>query len=164
MDVRAAEPADLEAIAAVYRWYVEHSAATFTLEAPTTHEWNSSWESAIEHGFPWHVGVDRGELIGYASTGRLFPRRGYDSTVVSSIYIDRAHVGRGLGRPLYEATIQALHASPFHLAVAGITLPNAASVALHETLGFTSVGIFREVGHKLGAWRDVGWWQLPLNG
>lgn len=161
--IRAAETGDLPALAAIYGWYVEHSYATFALEAPSRQEWASTWEIAVDRGFPWTVSVDDGKVIGYTSADSLFPRRAYDSTVVSTIYMDRAHVGRGLGRPLYQAAIEALKSSSFHLAVAGIALPNSASIALHEALGFTSVGTFRQVGHKLGAWRDVGWWQLPLD-
>jgi len=162
MLIRAAEPADLAGVAEIYGWYVEHSFATFALEAPSAEEWQADWETAAQRGFPWLVGVDGDELIGYTLAGTFFPRPAYDSTVVSSIYLARAYLGRGLGRPLYEAAIAALRASDFHLAVAGITLPNAASVGLHEALGFTHVGTFHEVGHKLDAWHDVGWWQLGL--
>lgn len=163
MQIRPCETADLRKLGAIYGWYVEQSYATFALEAPSAKQWASDWEIARERGFPWLVGVEQGEVIGYTNAGSFFPRPAYDSTVVSSIYLEQAYVGRGLGRPLYEAAIEALRSSGFHLAVAGITLPNRGSLVLHETLGFTPVGTFREVGYKLGAWRDVSWWQLPLH-
>lgn len=163
MGIRAAETGDLAEIARIYAWYVEHSSATFALVAPTAREWATSFKLAGERNFPWLVSVEHDNVIGYATAGSFFPRRAYDSTVVSSIYLDHEQLGRGLGRPLYGAAVAALRSSPYHLAVAGITLPNDASVALHEALGFSPVGTFREVGFKLDKWRDVGWWQLPLD-
>lgn len=163
MRIRAAEAGDLETLAAIYGWYVEHSYATFALDAPSVGEWTEDFAIAEERGFPWLVGVEDDAVIGYTRSGSFFPRRGYDSSVMSAIYLDRAQIGRGFGRPLYAAALDRLKFSPFHLAVAGIALPNAASQALHESSGFAPVGTFREVGHKLGAWRDVSWWQLALD-
>ncbi len=104
---------------------------------------------------------DGGELLGYASTSKFGEKPAYRSTIEMTIYLREDARGRGIGRPLYELALREA-ARSFHLAVAGITLPNEASVALHEQLGFTRIGVFEEVGHKLGHWRDVGWWQLRL--
>jgi L-amino acid N-acyltransferase YncA len=79
-----------------------------------------------------------------------------------SAYVHAAHRGQGVGTLLYEALIERLRARGFVSAYAGIALPNDASVRLHESLGFEPVGVYRNVGYKLGAWRDVGWWQLSL--
>jgi L-amino acid N-acyltransferase YncA len=79
-----------------------------------------------------------------------------------SVYVDPAHHRHGIGRELYGALLARLRAQRFQIACAGITLPNAASVGLHESLGFEPVGVYRGIGWKAGAWRDVGWWQLRL--
>jgi phosphinothricin acetyltransferase len=79
-----------------------------------------------------------------------------------TVYLDPAYHRRGIGRALYERLFELLREQGLHIACAGVTLPNAASVGLHEALGFEPVGIYRRVGYKHGAWRDVGWWQLDL--
>ena len=159
---RAAAEADLEAVAAIYAHYVEHTAATFDLAAPTPAEWRAKWADAQRAGYPWAVLEDGGAVAGYAAFGSFRPKPAWRPTVESTIYLAPAVVGRGLGRPLYEHALGAAAAAGFHIAVAGITLPNRASVALHEALGFTPVGVIEEAGHKLGGWRDVGWWQKRL--
>jgi phosphinothricin acetyltransferase len=161
--IRAAREGDLESIAAIYAHYVEHTAATFDLEPGSIESWRARWEAAREDDRPWLVSEADGAVCGYVSTSEFRPKPAYGSTLETTIYLRPDQVGHGLGRPLYEAALRAAAQRGFHLAVAGITLPNAGSVALHEALGFTRVGVFEEVGHKLGAWHDVGWWQLRLD-
>jgi L-amino acid N-acyltransferase YncA len=161
VEIRAARAGDLDAIAEIYAYYVEHTYITFELEPPSTQEWRSRWDEGRSAGRPWAVAESGGEVLAYAYAGVWNRRPAYRSTVETTIYVRRDACGRGIGRPLYERLLGEA-ARSFHVAVAGIALPNAASVALHEKLGFTRVGVFCEVGHKLGAWRDVGWWQRPL--
>ena len=161
MQLRAAGVADLAAIAAIYAHYVENTVITFDLEPPSADAWQAKWDDAQSGGYPWFVADSDGELLGYASASEFKARRAYRSTVETTIYLREDARGRGIGRSLYELALREA-ARSFHLAVAGITLPNEASVALHERLGFTRVGVFEEVGHKFGEFRDVGWWQLRL--
>lgn len=160
--VRPASEEDLPRIAAIYSHWVEHTAVTFDLVAPSVAEWGERFAGAREGRYPWLVADAGGDVAGYATTAAFRSKPAYRSTVETTIYLEPTRVRHGLGRELYAALLDEAAARGFHLAAAGITLPNAASVGLHEALGFTSVGVFTEVGHKLGAWRDVGWWQRRL--
>ena len=111
------------------------------------------------HG--WLVAEVGGVLAGYAYASPHRERAAYASSCDVAIYVDPAFARRGLGRALYAALLGQL-AGKYHAAYAGIALPNDASVGLHEAMGFTPVGMYREVGWKLGGWRDVGWWQRLL--
>jgi phosphinothricin acetyltransferase len=162
LQLRGADVGDLDAIAAIYSYYVENTVITFDLEPPSAADWHAKWDAAQAGGHPWFVAEsDGGELLGYVSTSEFRARLAYRSTIETTIYLRDDARSRGIGRPLYELALREA-ARSFHLAVAGITLPNEASVALHERLGFTRVGVFEEVGHKFGAFHDVGWWQLRL--
>jgi L-amino acid N-acyltransferase YncA len=157
--MRPVEAADLPAIAAIYAHYVEHSYATFDLEPPTAADWRTRFDGARALAHPW---VIREDGAGYAIAATFNVRPAWRTTVSTAIYLDPAQRRRGLGRPLYAALLDAARDGGFHVAVAGIALPNDASVALHEGLGYEPVGVMREVGHKFGVWRDVGYWQRRL--
>lgn len=109
----------------------------------------------------WLVAELAGAVCGYAYGSPHRSRAAYASSCDVAVYVDPAVSRRGIGRALYGALLPRL-AERYHAAFAGIALPNAASIGLHEAAGFTRVGIYREVGWKLGAWRDVGWWQRVL--
>jgi phosphinothricin acetyltransferase len=158
---RPASERDLPAIAAIYRHYVEHTFITFDLDAPSLEEWQARLADARVAGYPWVVLEQDDGVAGYAITSTFRPKAAYRSTVESTIYLRPELTGQGLGRPLYETLLREA-ARTFHLAVAVIALPNPASASFHERIGFEPVGVLNEVGHKLGAWRDVGWWQLRL--
>jgi len=160
--VRPATAVDLPAIAGIYAYYVDHTPATFDVDPPTLEDWGVRWETAAAAARPWFVTEMDSGVVGFVVTSGFRPKAAYHATIETTIYLDRPAIGRGLGRPLYEAALREASERGFHLAVAGITLPNRGSVALHEGLGFTKVGVFEEVGHKLGDWRDVSWWQLRL--
>jgi phosphinothricin acetyltransferase len=110
----------------------------------------------------WLVAERDGQIVGYAYGGPHRERAAYNSTVEVSAYIDRSLHRTGLGRRLYEELFERLRSQGFRLLVAGITLPNDASVGIHEALGFERVGIYKNIGFKNGEWWDVGWWQLDL--
>lgn len=161
VELRPARPDDLVAIAEIYAHYVERTVITFDLEAPSESAWQGRWEAAQTGGYPWFSASEGSRLVGFLTSGEFNPRAAYRPTVATMIYLRPAARGRGIGRGLYELALPELRRA-FHTAVAGITLPNPASVALHERVGFEPVGVFREVGHKHGGWHDVGWWQLVL--
>ena len=118
--------------------------------------------AATQATHPWLVGVLDAEVAGYAYGCPHRSRAAYRWAADVSVYVVERQRGRGLGRALYEELLARLRRQGFHVACAGITLPNEASVRLHESLGFAPVGVYRRIGWKSGAWRDVGWWQLEL--
>lgn len=117
-------------------------------------------QHGASHG--WLVGEVRGAIAGYAYGSPHRARAAYASSCDVAVYVDPAHARKGIGRMLYAALLPFLAAKGSHAAFAGIALPNEASIGLHEAMGFTPVGVYREVGWKLGGWRDVGWWQRLL--
>jgi L-amino acid N-acyltransferase YncA len=160
--IRPVGAEDLEAIASIYAYYVTDTFVTFQTSVPTLEHWLAKWRSALASNHPWLISERLGEICGYATTSTFNPKPAYDPTVETSIYLHRKRVGEGLGRGLYERLLREASERSFHLAVAGIALPNDRSVALHESLGFRKVGVFEQVGYKLSGWRDVGWWQRLL--
>jgi phosphinothricin acetyltransferase len=162
MRIRMATVQDAAEIAAVYRPYVTDMATSFEVEPPDAAEMARRIDRVLALA-PWLVSVGPdGEVRGYAYASRHHERHAYQWSVDVAVYISAAHHRRGVGRALYETLFPLLRLQGFYMAHAGITLPNAGSVGLHEALGFRPVGVYPAVGWKLGAWRDVGWWQLPL--
>ena len=160
--IRDAKPADAAAIAAIYNVHVRGTIVTFELEEVGAAEMARRIADVQARGLPWLVAIGNGHVLGYAHAGPWKPRAAYARTVETSIYLADAARGRGFGKRLYAALIERLRAAGMHVAIGGASLPNPASVALHEALGFEFVGAFRETGFKLGRWIDVGYWQLRL--
>ncbi|MCL4396229.1 MAG: N-acetyltransferase family protein [Chloroflexi bacterium] len=159
--VRLAEAGDAEAAHAIYEPIVRETIISFELEPPTVEEMRSRIRSTLER-FPWLVCVSDSELLGYAYASPHRARAAYQWAADVSVYVDGRFRRSGVGRGLYAPLLQVLRAQGFYCAYAGIALPNPASVAIHEAVGFAPVGVYREVGYKLGEWRDVGWWQCDL--
>jgi phosphinothricin acetyltransferase len=157
--IRLANETDSAAIAAIYRPYVEDSRISFEEDAPDTAGVAQRIASPIH---PWLVAEEDGEVLGYASTSPMRNRPAYRWSIETGIYLDPAAQGRGVGRQLLSAHLELLERQGFVTVIAGIALPNDASVGLHEKLGFTLSGIERGVGFKLGEWVDVGRWQKDL--
>lgn len=160
--IRDAEPArDAAACAAIYAPHVEGSPVSFEERAPDAAEMATRIERyGASHA--WLVAEREGGVVGYANASTFRDRPAYRWSVTVSIYLAEEARGRGVGRALYGALFDRLRERGFRMACAGITLPNEASVGLHEHLGFELVGVNREIGWKQGAWRDVGWYQLQL--
>lgn len=116
----------------------------------------------ISARYPWLVAEADGGVAGYAYASPHRTRAAYRWVADVTVYVERGHQRHGLGRALYGALLELLGRQGVQVACAGITLPNEASVRLHEALGFEPVGVYRRIGWKAGAWHDVGWWQREL--
>jgi phosphinothricin acetyltransferase len=159
--LRDASAADADAITAIYNHYVATTTISMENDPVSSGDMASRIAGIRDAGLPWLVLVEDGRLCGYAYASQWRARPGYRHAVESSVYIDPALRGRGHGLALYRALLARLDGR-FHTVIGGIALPNAASIALHERLGFRQVACFHEVGHKFGGWVDVGYWQLTL--
>jgi len=159
--IRLAKDGDADAIAAIYRPVVEGTAISFETIAPDGAEMSRRLAETMTD-YPWLVCERDGQVAGYAYATQHRVRAAYQWSVDTSVYIADAHKRSGVGRGLYQSLFAILAAQGFFNAFAGIALPNPASVALHEATGFEKLGVYKNVGFKLGEWRDVGWWQLAL--
>jgi L-amino acid N-acyltransferase YncA len=159
--IRLATEDDAEQIQAIYAPYVRDTAISFEIEPPSVEEMRQRVIEVLQRA-PWLVCEHAGAVLGYAYAGKYRVRAAYQWSVDVSVYIDPSAHRRGIGRGLYTSLMALLHLQGYYNAYAGITLPNPASVGLHEALGFVPVGVYHQVGHKLGAWHDVGWWQRAL--
>ncbi|MFM5947698.1 MAG: arsinothricin resistance N-acetyltransferase ArsN1 family B [Novosphingobium sp.] len=162
MDLRAADPdRDAARCAAIYRPFVTDGWTSFETDPPGSAEMaRRIADYGASHA--WLVAERDGAVIGYAYGSPHRTRAAYSSSCDVAVYVDPACARQGVGRALYERLLPELAAKGLHAAFAGIALPNPGSIALHEAVGFTPVGIYREVGWKCGGWRDVGWWQRLL--
>ena len=159
--VRLAAASDSGAAVAIYGPVVESSATSFELAVPTLADMSARIVDR-QPAYPWLVAEDGGAVFGYAYAGPFNERAAYGWSVTTSVYIAATTRGQGVGRSLYRSLLALLSAQGYRQAMAGITLPNAASVGLHEAMGFRPVGVYRHAGWKFGAWHDVGWWQRGL--
>ncbi len=160
--IREADPArDGAGCAAVYAPFVTESAASFEERAPTAEQFATRIELTSKT-HPWLV-ADNGErVVGFAYGCPHRERAAYRWAADVSAYVAPEHQRRGIGRALYGSLLPLLVRQGFHVACAGIALPNEASVALHELFGFRLVGVYPRIGFKRGEWWDVGWWELEL--
>lgn len=159
--LRSCMPADAPQICDIYNYYVRETVITFE-EAPVAEREMAGRIADITTRLPWFVWEADGEIIGYAYASAWKGRAAYRHSVESSVYLAPHVTGKGVGTKLYAALIDELRQRGLHCVIGGAALPNPASVALHEKLGFAKVAEFREVGFKLGRWVDVGYWQLLL--
>jgi len=161
--IRKVKPEDVQDIALIYNYYIEKSTITFETD-PVSVEEMSERIAAISEKYPYLVyeDVESGKVAGYCYVSSWKKKAAYNKTVESTIYIDKAFQGKGIGRALMNKLINELKEKSFHAIIACITIPNPTSVKLHENLGFMQVSDFREVGYKFGKWLDVGDWELIL--
>ena len=161
--IRPGAEADLPPIVDIYNYYVRESAITFDVE-PYTVEARRPWFAMFAETGRYRllVAEQAGQVVGYANSAPLRPKPAYDVSVETSVYILHTVRGNGIGRQLYAALFDALKDEDLHRAYAGITLPNDASIALHESFGFECAGVWREVGRKADAYYDVAWYEKSL--
>jgi len=148
-------------IAEIYNYYILNSCVTFEELALSTEEMRGRIEAA-HLKFPWLVFEIDQEIIGYAYASAWKPRSAYKHTVESTVYLKKEAIKNGIGSLLYAALISQLTDLGFHAVIGGISLPNEASVALHEKFGFEKIAQFKEVGYKFQKWIDVGYWELLI--
>ena len=160
--IRAASAADAAAVAAIYNHYVAVTCVTFEIEPIATRDMIERITEVLDAGLPWLLAEDAAGAAGFAYASKWKGRRAYRFSVESTVYLHRGHTGRGIGRALYGRLLEEIRARRLHAVIGGIALPNAASVALHERLGFRKVAHFEQVGYKQDRWIDVGYWQLLL--
>ena len=160
--VRPAVDTDLPALTDIYNHYVVHTPITFDVR-PFQPEERRQWFAEHTGGRQrLIVAEENGHLVGYASTSRFRPKPAYDTTVESSVYCRADVLGRGIGTLLYRRLFEAIAGEDIRQIVAGVALPNPASIALHERVGFRSVGVFSSVGRKFDRYWDVAWFERPL--
>lgn len=159
--IRLATPADGPAVAEIYAPYVQQTAISFEAEPPCGADM-SNRIAAVLPNYPWLVFEADDRVIAYAYGRQFRDRFAYQWTAEVGLYVDGKQRGKGVGRALYSRLLPILGAQGYCTLTAGVTLPNPASVALHESFGFRKVGVLRQMGYKLGNWHDVSWWDLIL--
>jgi len=159
--IRLATKKDAAQVQAIYSPVVSQTTASFELEPPSVAEMRKRISTTLL-AYPWLVCERKGEVLGYVYARPFRTRPAYQWSVETSVYVHPELRRSGIGRALYTSLLKCLALQGYYNAYAGITLPNQPSVGLHEALGFRSVGVYREAGFKMGAWHDVGWWQIGL--
>lgn len=162
LNIRLAGADDAAAIAAIYAPYVTDTPVSFEEAAPDADEMAARINGGGTGLHPWLIAVEDAAVVGFASSSPFRSRPAYRWTVETGVYLAPPAQGRGIGRALMERMIELLTRQGFAAVVAGITLPNPASVALHERLGFAPCATYRETGFKMGQWRTVGVWARDL--
>lgn len=159
--IRNARAEDAAACAAIYAPYVTDTTISFEIDPPTPAEMAQRIAEAVRT-HAWLVLEDSGRVVGYAYGGPFNPRAAYRWSCQVSVYLERGRRRTGGGRALYEALFARLAERGFRTVLAGMTLPNEASVGLHRAVGFEPVGTYRRVGYKHGGWHDVAWAQRSI--
>jgi phosphinothricin acetyltransferase len=159
--IRPVELSDASQLVELYNYYVKTSTVTFEEELVTVQDFEARIKE-IKAKYPYLVYEENGLILGYAYAGIFRTRVAYRFASESSVYVHHEHFKKGIGRKLYAALLPEMKKAGLKSAIGGITLPNEASVQLHEQFGFVKVAHFKEVGRKFDRWLDVGFWQLEL--
>ena len=160
--IRPVNIEDAQEIAEIYNNYVLNSCVTFEELKVSAVEMRGRIQ-ATNSKFPWLVFEKDNEILGYAYASAWKPRSAYKHTVESTVYLKKEATKNGIGSLLYKELIGQLTDLGFHAVIGGISLPNDASIALHEKFGFKKIAQFKEVGFKFKKWIDVGYWELIIN-
>lgn len=161
MYIEKATPRHARGILDIYKPALENTAASFAVKAPSIDEIRLKIEHTIVR-YPWLVYVVESQVAGYAYANIHRSREAYQWSVEPSVYVHPNHRNKGIGKSLYTTLFNILTYQNFEKAVAIITIPNEASIALHKSFGFEHVGVFKKAGYKLGKWHDTSWWELNL--
>ena len=161
MTIRLATPADVPTILDIYAPFITESTTSFEYEVPTVIEFAGRIQ-LIQQQYPYLVAERDGRVLGYAYASKHRDRTAYQWSVETSVYVHPDGQRQGIARQLYTTLFDLLRRQGYYSAYAGITLPNPASEAFHRSMGFETVGVFKNIGYKFGAWHDVIWLQLAL--
>jgi len=162
MQLRRVLIEDASAICDIYNYYITHSICTFEEDPVSISEMENRIRE-VSSFYPWLIAEEGGVVYGYIYANRWKTRSAYRYSAELSVYVRNGYQGRGIGKTLLGHLLDELKRQGIHTVIGGIVLPNERSVRLHETLGFTKVAHFLEVGYKFGKWLDVGYWQRVLN-
>jgi phosphinothricin acetyltransferase len=162
LSIRAASPSDAPSIQAIYAPIIRDTAISFETDVPSVQEMARRIETILK-SHAYLVAENAGQVAGYAYASPHRTRAAYQTSVDVTVYVAETARSAGVGKALYGALLPKVAGLGYHAAFAGITMPNEGSVALHESVGFTAVGIYQEVGRKFDRWHDVGWWQRVLS-
>ena len=159
--IRSFHIKDIKQLLDVYNYYVENSIVTFDLEPLSLKAFKEKM-LRISKIYPFIVFEENNEVLGYAYGSRWRPKPAYNKTVESTVYVKHGEHGKQIGTKLYAELLSLLKQENYHVVLGGLTLPNEASVKLHEKFGYKQVAHFKAVGFKFNKWHDVGFWQLKL--
>jgi phosphinothricin acetyltransferase len=167
VQVSPGKEGDLTALTEIYNHYIRETPVTFDV-APVTPEERRPWLLSHPEDGPYRLMVARapgpgGEILGYATSSPFRAKAAYSTSVETSIYLAAGAGGRGVGTVLYQRLFDALKGEDVHRAYAGVTLPNEASIRIHQRFGFRRIGVYEQVGRKFGVYHDVAWFEKPLN-
>jgi phosphinothricin acetyltransferase len=161
MIIRVAELDDARQVLDIYAPFCTATPVSFETDPPSVEEMRSRIATTLEF-FPWLIAEEEGRVLGYAYASRHRERAAYRWSADVSVYVREGARGKGVGRALYTSLFAVLRLQGIFNILAGISLPNASSVALHEAMGLRPLGIYESIGYKCGAWHDVGWWQFAI--
>ena len=159
--IRNIEPKDIPQICSIYNYYVENTNASFETEPVSVADMERRVLDFTRE-YPWLVFEEQGSVLGFCYASKYRPRPAYRFTIEVTIYLDRQHLGQGIGKQLYHELFAQLREQDIRSLIAAIALPNEKSQSLHENLGFKQVALFKDMGYKLDQWIDVGYWQCML--
>lgn len=159
--IRNIQNTDIAAVMDIYNYYVLNTIVSFE-EKPVDLAYMTEWVNRVTQKFPWLVYEEENKILGYAYASEWNKRSGYRFSVESSVYLLPNVTGQGIGSKLYEKLIEIIKKGNYHVVIGGISLSNAASVALHEKFGYEKSAHYKEVGFKFDKWIDVGYWELIL--
>ncbi|MEL7034873.1 MAG: N-acetyltransferase family protein [Cyanobacteria bacterium J06592_8] len=163
--IRFPQPSDLVQLTEIYNHYILNTTITFDIEPFTVERRRKDWFEHYENTGRYRLFVAEVEdqVVGYTSSSRFRAKAAYETSVETSIYLHPQFIGNGIGSLLYERLFRALATEDVHRAYAGTTLPNSASIALHQKFGFQSVGVYKEVGRKFNQYWDVEWFEKSIS-
>lgn len=153
---------DAARICEIYNYYVLHTTVTFDTEIFTLEMMENKIRSVLDGGYDYWVYEQDGKIVGFCHLNQWKPRNGYRFTAEISIYVDRDYLCHGIGKGMMEYLITHVDRQRIHTILSCISLPNTPSVRVHERFGFRQAALYKQIGFKLGEWRDVGYWQLML--
>jgi len=159
--IRPVDLNDAAALCDIYNYYVDNTIVTFEEEKVSEEEMVKRIQKVTQQ-LSWFVYEKEGDIVGYSYATEWKARSAYRYSTETTVYLKNGYEGNGVGTALYRHLIEDLIKKDIHSFVGGISLPNDASVALHEKMGFQKIAHFREVGQKFNKWIDVGYWQLVL--